>query len=297
MPKYSFNFGSLNKTPFMKKALRLLLFVPLALFCGCGDDPAPAGETIDCQASQFILSASGFQPSTVTVGLNGNKITSINGAGLAIAFTHAGDSVTYISNNRKEVAFSEGGKVVRHEIKPANPGTGARIENRILGTFVYNGSQLTKVVYKNYNFSFGPTNNSISTTQLNSTEYTFKYDASGNLTAVDHTLIPAGGGAVPNAYKTMLLTYTNKAMPRSGTVPFFNAYTEIFESYVLAFNTQIKLFKNIPATFGYTDRSQNPVQVGAFTYTPTVDAAGNITKLLEVTTSRTFTYDYTYKCP
>jgi len=282
----------------MKKALRLLLFVPLALFYGCGDDAAPAGETIDCQASQFVLSASGFQPSTVTIGLNGNnKITSVNGAGLAFTFTHAGDSVFSTSGTRKEVAFIEGGKVVRHEIKPASPGTGARVETRILGTFIYSGSQLTKVVYKNYNFSFGPTNNSIATTQLNSTEYTFKYDASGNLTAVDHTLIPVGGGAVPNAYKTMLLTYSNVAMPRSATVPFFNVYAEIFESNLLAFNTQIKLFKNIPATFGYTDRAQNPVQVGAFTYTSTVDAAGNLSKLVEVTTARTFTYDYTYKCP
>ncbi len=282
----------------MKKALQLLLFVPLALFYGCGDDPAPAAEKIDCQASQFTLSAAGFQPATITVGLNANnKITSVNGAGLALTFTHAGDSVSYTSGTTKEVAFIEGGRVVRHEYKPANPGTGARIENRLLGTFIYSGSQLTKVVYKNFNFSFGPTNNSISTTQLNSTEYTFKYDANGNLTGVDHTLIPVGGGAVPNAYKTMLLTYTNVAMPRSATVPFFSVNTQIFESYLLGFNTQLKLFKNIPATFGYTDRSQNPVEVRAFTFTPTVNAAGNISKLLEVTTARTNTFEFTYKCP
>lgn len=281
----------------MKKALRLLLLLPLGLFSGCGEDAAPAVETIDCQASQIVLSATGFQPSTINIGLNGNKITSVNGGGLTLSFTHAGDSITTISGTTKEVAFIEGGKVVRHEYKPANPGKGARTENRLLGTFTYSGSQLTKVTYKNYNFTFGATNNSLTTVQLNSTEYTFKYDGSGNLTGVDHTLIPVGGGAVPNAYKTMLLEYSNNAMPKSATVPLFSINTQIFESYLLGFTTQLRLFNKIPSKFGYTDRSQNPVEVRAFTYNSTLDAKGNISKLVEISSSRTTTSELTYKCP
>lgn len=281
----------------MKKALRLLLLLPIGLFSGCGEDAAPAEETIDCQASQIILSAPGFQPATITIGLNGNKVLSVNGGGLSLAFTHAGDSITTIDGTRKEVAFIEGGKVVRHEYKPANPGTGARTENRELGTFTYNGSQLTKVTYKNYNFTFGASNNSLATTQLNSTEYTFKYDASGNLTGVDHTLIPVSGGSVPNAYKTMLLEYSNNAMPKSATVPLFGINYQIFESYLLGFNTQLRLYNKIPSKFGYTDRSQNPVLVRAYTYNSTLDAKGNVTKLVEISTSRTTTFDLTYKCP
>jgi hypothetical protein len=212
-------------------------------------------------------------------------------------FRYAGDSVNYTSvdNTRKEVAFFEGTKVVRHNVI-LNIGTGTRTEIRRFGTLVYNGSQLTKITYKTYEYKFTGSSTVPVITATNPLDYNYKYDANGNVTNVENVVNPTGGG-VGSSYKTLILSYSTQKLPNSATVPFYFLRQELFNSYLLGFTTQLKMYNNIPGTFGLTDRSFSPARVRAYTYTPTTDVKGNISKIVEISGTRTLTYDFTYKCP
>lgn len=283
----------------MKKALTLLLLLPFAaLLQGCGDDAAPAeASKPECQIIGTIVRQAGFQDAGSDYIYKNNNLITLTGW-YNKNFIYAGDSIIndVPASKYREIAFVENGKIVRHNTI-LNYGTGTHTEIRKNGKLTYSGDRLTKITYDNAEYKFTGNNNIPVIVPGIKSEISYSYDGSGSVDKAEFTRFPSDG-SVASPYKTVIVTYSDKAMNSSGNVAYPILRYHLCHSDLIGFYTQLKMYNKVPVNMTYTDVSLNP-PIGAvnFAFTSTLDNEGNVSTIEQISGTRILNFSFTYKCP